>query len=225
MAIAYVDQPAVPWGASSGTSTLASASFTPAVGDVLVVNVGAWTAASPNITVGNTGFTATWTQEIAFLTDSNQQLSGIYTGVVTASASGTVTITRNNATIANASVTRWTGVDTTDPSVQVKGAGLSSGTSLGVTLDSALTSGSALAGSAYDGGETDNVASPPTSWTANTFGTFGGDALYTARWATPSGLTHTWTGLAGSFYKSVAVVELRPAAGAAAPLPPRSMRV
>lgn len=206
--------------ASDTTTDWSFSSFTPAVGDVLVVSAelifptGVFTPTT--LSVANTGFTTSgWTQVSTITSEATYDLrTSLFYAVVTASAAGVVTVSRDSSTnafwLSYGVMYSFTGVDTASPVIQSTSgtSAAGGGATASLTLGSALTTGSALVTNVFDanggGGET-----PPTGFTSGTDRLENGDGFYFAYHLSPSSTTVQWSGLEAGLGHGQCVIELR----------------
>ena len=213
--------------AVTATTSWSFSSFTPAVGDLLVVSaehIFTTGELSPTtLSCSNTGFTTGgWTQVSQINSDTGVDLrTSLFYAKVTASAAGVVTVTRNGTGsffwLSYGLMWSITGVDSASPVIQSGAANTAAGTTATVTLGSALTAGSAVITNVFDasGGGTET---PPTGYTSLADRLENADGFYTAYHLSPSSTTVQWTGLNSGLSHQQAVIELRAAAGGENPM-------
>lgn len=211
--------------ATDTVTTWSFSSFTPNVGDVLVVSVehifGTGVLSPTTISISNTGFTTGgWTQVSQINSDSSFDLrTSMFYAVVTASAAGVVTITRDAAGsafwLSYGLMWSFTGVDTSSPVVQSGAANTTAGTTATVTLGATPLSNSCVISSVFDasGGGAGTVS----GFTDLADRLEDGDAFCTAYDLTPTSATVQWTGLNSTLSHQQVVLELR-ASGVENPL-------
>lgn len=207
--------------ATDAVTTWSFSSVTPNVGDLLVVSaehIFTTGGLSPTtISASNTGFgTSGWSQVSVIATDNifDLRTSFLY-AIVTSSAAGVVTITRDGGGsafwLSYGIMFSITGVDTASPVIQSNtgSSAAGGGPTSSVTLGSALTPGSALITNVFDANGV-GAETQPSGYTTLTDRLENGDGFYTAYHLSPSSTTAAWSGLQSGLAHQQCLVELRP---------------